>query len=72
MVQQQGQEKSLYDGTGSEDLQIKANHRARLFCVWIPSTVQQPAVSVGGTAAGMNKIELQREMEFLPSVLCSV
>lgn len=68
VVQQQGQKKYFCDGTGSENLQIKANHSARLFCVWIPSTVQKPAVSVGGTAAGMNKMELQGEMEFLLSV----
>lgn len=44
VVQQQGQKKCLSDSKGSENLQIKANHSARLFCVWIPSTAQKPAV----------------------------
>lgn len=43
VVQQQGQ-KCLSDSKGSENLQIKAHHSARLFCVWIPSTAQKPAV----------------------------
>lgn len=52
----------------SENVQIKANHSARLFCLDAFHSPEASSQSVGGTEAGMNKMELQGEVEFPPSV----